>query len=107
MFQTHELVCFDSTTILDDNWSIEDFCDAAFKCGKPCPSGYDADCDVGERCFANTPCDASNTLSYGLPRSAMNLALQYIPQERSTGTIEKYIPVKTTVLMALFVSLLQ
>lgn len=64
-----------------------DFCDAAFKCGKPCPSGYDADCDVGERCFANTPCDAENASSYGLPRSAMNLALQYTPQQPSVGTI--------------------
>ena len=58
----------------------QDLCDASFRCSKPCPSGFDAECDIGESCYANTPCDAgSNTnVRYGLPRSAMNLARQYI-----------------------------
>eukprot|EP00956_Cyclotella_meneghiniana_P024268 scaffold48541_cov63-Cyclotella_meneghiniana.AAC.3 len=53
-----------------------------------CPSGYNAECDAGESCFASTPCDsnaiaADSTVRYGLPVSAMNLAMQYVPSSGS------------------------
>ncbi|KAL3785546.1 hypothetical protein ACHAW5_010507 [Stephanodiscus triporus] len=65
-----------------------DFCDASYECRAPCPSGFDAECDPGYRCFPNTPCnanmrsfgagmDSSETLDYGLPTSAVALFRQY------------------------------
>mmetsp|Transcript_224 Transcript_224/g.342 ORF Transcript_224/g.342 Transcript_224/m.342 type:complete len:594 (-) Transcript_224:987-2768(-) len=53
-----------------------DFCDAAFRCSTPCPTGYSSECPIGESCYANTPCDA-DVSGFGLPRSALNLALQF------------------------------
>lgn len=30
---------------------------------KPCPSGTNAECEGGQTCFANTPCDVTGTQS--------------------------------------------
>eukprot|EP00579_Thalassiosira_antarctica_P012310 CAMPEP_0201921690 /NCGR_PEP_ID=MMETSP0903-20130614/9949_1 /ASSEMBLY_ACC=CAM_ASM_000552 /TAXON_ID=420261 /ORGANISM="Thalassiosira antarctica, Strain CCMP982" /LENGTH=401 /DNA_ID=CAMNT_0048458695 /DNA_START=35 /DNA_END=1240 /DNA_ORIENTATION=- len=62
-----------------------DFCEAVNTCQQSCPTGFDAQCPGGQRCFANTPCNANirsttaRTLDYGLPRNAMNLIRQYRP----------------------------
>mmetsp|Transcript_884 Transcript_884/g.1635 ORF Transcript_884/g.1635 Transcript_884/m.1635 type:complete len:372 (-) Transcript_884:450-1565(-) len=69
----------------------DDFCDAAFNCRLPCPSGFDAQCAEGMRCFSNTPCNANlrsglfgdtgddTTLRYGLPKMSLRLIQQYDP----------------------------
>ena len=63
-----------------------DFCEAAFTCPRPCPGGVDSECESGQRCYANTPCNANTrsitpgeTVRYGLPLKA----LQLIQRERS------------------------
>lgn len=64
-----------------------DYCDASFNCRAPCPSGFDAECGEGYRCFANTPCNArileetSSNLFYGLPRNSLELLRYYRPEE--------------------------
>jgi hypothetical protein len=63
-----------------------DFCGASFECSKPCRSGFDAECDTGQRCFANTPCNTNvrsmdiTRMNYGLPRSALQLLRSYRPE---------------------------
>jgi len=67
-----------------------DFCDAAFQCRLPCPSGFDAQCPGGMRCFANTPCNANvrsvgvfggeDILRYGLPEASLRLIQEYKPE---------------------------
>lgn len=80
-----------------DNDHFTDLCDASFRCSKPCPSGFDAECDVGERCFANTPCNANSDIrSYGLPVSAMNLAIQYIPPPQGPSSEAEHVVVSST-----------
>ena len=79
--------CFDDITTCpypenqgsDHYFCGEDFCGASFECSKPCPTGYDAECDKGQRCYANTPCNTNvravdgTRLDFGLPRSAFEL----------------------------------
>ena len=56
-----------------------DYCGSSFECLKPCKSGFDAECDPGQRCFANTPCNANilrsglTEMNYGLPASQLQL----------------------------------
>lgn len=63
-----------------------DFCGASFECSKPCRTGFDAECDPGQRCFANTPCNTNvrsmdiTRMNYGLPRSALQLLRSYRPE---------------------------
>lgn len=91
--------CFDQTCYTDitscsypENQGPEhffcgvDFCGASFECSKPCRTGFDAECDSGQRCFANTPCNANfrsmdiTQMEYGLPRSALKLLRSYRPE---------------------------
>merc|ERR1711862_121677 len=59
------------------------FCDASYECRAPCPTGYDAECPSGYRCFANTPCNVNarsrsvNMLDYGLPLNVAMLQRRY------------------------------
>ncbi|KAL3817168.1 hypothetical protein ACHAXA_007711 [Cyclostephanos tholiformis] len=68
-----------------------DYCDASYECRAPCPSGYDAECPAGYRCFPNAPCNANvrsyssdwtssegaEMLDYGLPTRAAMVFRQY------------------------------
>lgn len=68
-----------------------DFCDASYECRQPCPSGYDAECSSGYRCFPNTPCNANyvprsaNMLDFGLPQNAQTLFRTYSTTTSSTN----------------------
>jgi len=83
------LVCLSYTYAISSYFhlgSVVDFCDASYECRQPCPTGFDAECPSGYRCFANTPCNANvrsmsaNMLDYGLPMNALNLMRQYTPE---------------------------
>lgn len=74
----------------------EDFCGAGYECSKPCPTGFDAECDFGQRCYANTPCnknvrsiDFTRRMDYGLPRSALKLMRSFRPEG---GAVEYKLP---------------
>jgi len=64
----------------------EDFCGASFECSQPCPTGFDAECDLGKRCYANTPCNTNvrsidiTRMDYGLPKSALKLLRSFRPE---------------------------
>ena len=68
-----------------------DFCDASYECRQPCPSGFDAECPSGYRCFPNTPCNANyvprsaNMLDFGLPQNAQTLFRTYSTTTSSTN----------------------
>jgi hypothetical protein len=92
-----------------------DFCDASNECAQPCPTGYDAQCPSGQRCFANTPCNSNiearsaNFLNYGLPRSRLELLRSYRPdgegQTNNSADHRKLFPVVGLLLLfGLFVS---
>jgi len=72
-----------------------DSCDAAFKCPLPCPTGFDAQCPNGQRCFANTPCNANirtrtaDTLEYGLPEQSLRLMQQYKLDEGQGSIVDE------------------
>ena len=38
------------------------WCDAAYTCGEPCPSGSHEDCTDGTYCYADIPCSSSRSL---------------------------------------------
>ncbi|KAL9189121.1 hypothetical protein ACHAXT_011611 [Thalassiosira profunda] len=80
-FSTVGTSCSYPDTVGPDHYFCgSDFCDASFSCHQPCPTGFDAECPSGMRCFANTPCNANlrsmsaNFLDYGLPLRALELA---------------------------------
>ena len=85
-FLGYRFLCSDllySIPITHHTSLLLDFCDASYNCHQECPSGYDAECPSGMRCFAKTPCNAnvqstsSNFLRFGLPENVMTLFRNY------------------------------